>query len=357
MITTILSPENFSNVNPSETTPPPTPAGENIIEVQDLVKKYAGTTAVNEISFTARKGEIIGFLGPNGAGKSTTMRILTGFIHATSGQARIAGFPVTTHGPEIRRRLGYMPENNPLPEDLRVGEYLTLRGRIKGLRGRRLRERMGEVLENCDLQRAQRRIIGTLSKGFRQRVGIAEAIIAEPEVIIMDEPTIGLDPHQIAMIRDLILNLRGKMTILISSHILPEIEMTCDRVMIINAGRIVAADTPQNLRREFVPGTHYTALWQGDFEQLQARLQNYNSEIALTASPAPTSGDGFRELEIVTPGDHEIGEDLVRELTASPDFRLRSLHRKTPSLEEIFMIATKRSWEVVMPVGTSQSPS
>jgi len=214
------------------------------IEVCRLVKTYGGTTAVNDISFTVARGEIVGFLGPNGAGKSTTMRILTGYLPATSGSVHLCGLPVATRPDEVKRRIGYLPENNPLPEDMRVSEYLYFRGRLKEVSRRQLGPRIDEVLEICDLKRVRHRIIGQLSKGYRQRVGIAEAILAEPPVIIMDEPTIGLDPHQILIVRDLIAGLRGRMTVIISSHILPEIEVTCDRVLIINQGRVVAQGTP-----------------------------------------------------------------------------------------------------------------
>jgi len=227
--------------------PDPSP---NAIEVTNLVKMFAGVAAVNDISFTLARGEILGFLGPNGAGKSTTMRILTGYLPATSGHVRICGIPVTTQPDEIKRRIGYMPENNPLPEDMRVSEYLYFRGRLKEVPRRKLGPRIDEVLELCDLKRVRHRIIGRLSKGYRQRVGIAETVLAEPPVIIMDEPTIGLDPHQILIVRDLIGSLRGRMAVIISSHILPEIEVTCDRVMIINQGRVVAEGTPAALRRE-----------------------------------------------------------------------------------------------------------
>ncbi|MFM9092999.1 MAG: ABC transporter ATP-binding protein, partial [Verrucomicrobiota bacterium] len=207
------------------------------------MKSYGGTTAVNDISFTVARGEIVGFLGPNGAGKSTTMRILTGYLPATSGNVQLCGLPVATRPDEVKRRIGYLPENNPLPEDMRVSEYLYFRGRLKEVSRRQLGPRIDEVLEICDLKRVRHRIIGQLSKGYRQRVGIAEAILAEPPVIIMDEPTIGLDPHQILIVRDLIAGLRGRMTVIISSHILPEIEVTCDRVLIINQGRVVAQVT------------------------------------------------------------------------------------------------------------------
>src|SRR3954466_9765815 len=242
------------------------------IEVSHLVKTYGGVTAVSDISFEVARGEIVGFLGPNGAGKSTTMRILTGYLPATSGSVHICGVPVARQLDEIKRRIGYMPENNPLPDDMRVSEYLYFRGRLKEIPRRKLGPRIDEVLELCDLKRVRHKIIGQLSKGFRQRVGVAEAILAEPPVIIMDEPTIGLDPHQILIVRDLIGSLRGRMTVLISSHILPEIEVTCDRVLIINQGRVVAQGTPADLRREILGHSTYRVEIAGDTTSLTPLL-------------------------------------------------------------------------------------
>ncbi|NCX99869.1 MAG: ATP-binding cassette domain-containing protein, partial [Planctomycetia bacterium] len=220
--------------------------------VRDLVKSYAGHPAVREVSFEVAKGEIIGLLGPNGAGKSTTLRILTGYLPANSGQVEVCGIDVATNPADVKNLIGYMPENNPLPDDMRVREYLDFRAGLKGLNRRNLAPRLDEVIHLCDLGRVRDRIIGKLSKGYRQRVGIADAILAEPPVIILDEPTIGLDPHQIIAVRDLIGGLRGRMTVLISSHILPEIEATCDRVVIINQGRVVAAGSPAELPREWL---------------------------------------------------------------------------------------------------------
>lgn len=322
---------------------------ETTIQVDNLVKTYAGVTAVNEVSFSVQKGEIVGFLGPNGAGKSTTMRILTGFVPATSGTAAICGHCVATESHEIRKVLGYMPENNPLPENLRVEEYLRLRGKLKGLRRDRLRSRLDAVLEECDLTRARKRIIGTLSKGYRQRVGIADAVIGEPKVIIMDEPTIGLDPHQIVLIRDLISSLRGRMSIIISSHILPEIEMTCDRVIIINSGRIVAADTPEKLRQEFVNQSTYLIEIHGSRERFASAVAKAGSHLEID-SEAEVSDDGFRTVTVTSKDPADAGERLLSALHHDPYLRLRSLHRIKPSLEEVFMAATRRSWEVLMPV-------
>ncbi|HWB61556.1 MAG TPA: ATP-binding cassette domain-containing protein, partial [Chthoniobacteraceae bacterium] len=218
-----------------------------MIKVENLTKRYAGVTAVNNISFEVGKGEIVGFLGPNGAGKSTTMRILSSFMPATSGRASIAGFDVFEHSLEARAKLGYMPENVPLYTDMRVTEYLTYRAALKGVRGSRVRERVGDVKELCNLKEVENKVIDTLSKGYRQRVGLADALVHDPELLILDEPTIGLDPNQIRQVRELIKNLGKRHTILLSTHILPEVEMTCSRVIIINKGRIEASDTPQNL--------------------------------------------------------------------------------------------------------------
>src|ERR1700691_6132688 len=190
-----------------------------MIEVTDLTKRYAGRTAVAGISFGVERGEIVGLLGPNGAGKSTTMRILSCFMPATSGTVRVAGFDVFNHADEVRRRIGYMPENNPLHPDMRVREYLKFRARLKGLSRKESRERVDIVTEQCDLTDVSRKIIGQLSKGYRQRVGLADALVHEPELIILDEPTIGLDPHQIRVVRQLIKELGSRHTVLISSHI------------------------------------------------------------------------------------------------------------------------------------------
>lgn len=325
------------------------------IEVEHLVKKYGSLAAVNDISFTVRRGEIVGMLGPNGAGKSTTMRILTGYLPATSGAVRICNIPVASHSELTKRLIGYMPENNPLPEDLRVSEYLWFRGRLKELPRRRLRARIEEVLQLCDLKRNRHRIIGSLSKGNRQRVGIAEAILAEPAVIIMDEPTIGLDPHQIQMVRDLIASLRGRMSVIISSHILPEIEVTCDRVLIINGGRIVAQGTPADLRHEIFGQISYRIeIAAADIENLPALLAEMEPTLKLAESGAP-GPDGFRELTLTTEARDDLGESLLRNL-ATAGYRVRALARRQPSLEDVFLAATRRSWDARLPVAGGNAP-
>jgi ABC-2 type transport system ATP-binding protein len=253
--------------------------------------------------------------------------------------------PVATQPDEVKRNIGYMPENNPLPEDMRVSEYLYFRGRLKEIRRRLLGPRIDEVLEVCDLKRVRHKIIGQLSKGYRQRVGIAEAILAEPPVIIMDEPIIGLDPHQILIVRDLIVSLRGRMTVLISSHILPEIEMTCDRVLIINQGRVVAQGTPNDLRREILGRSTYQLELAGELDALPALLAGVEPSLRI-ATRGEANGDGFRELTLITEHTGELGESLLRALLAQ-SFRVRALGRVHPTLEDVFLAATKRSWDVV----------
>src|SRR5689334_7106756 len=221
-----------------------------MIEVQELTKRYAGHTAVNGISFNVGRGEIVGLLGPNGAGKSTIMRILSCYMPATSGTVRVAGRDVFSQANEVRRRIGYMPENNPLHRDMRVREYLRFRGALKGLKRGRCRDRAEVVMQQCGLSDVHRKIIGHLSKGYQQRVGLADALIHEPELIILDEPTIGLDPNQIRSVRQLIKDLGEKHTILLSTHILSEVEMTCSHVLVLHRGRMLASDSIEELQRK-----------------------------------------------------------------------------------------------------------
>ncbi|MFN0127488.1 MAG: ABC transporter ATP-binding protein, partial [Verrucomicrobiales bacterium] len=220
-----------------------------MIEVEHLTKRYPGRTAVDDISFSVGRGEVVGFLGPNGAGKSTTMRILTSYLPATSGRVSVAGYDVFAESLKARREIGYMPENVPLYDDFRVKEYLTFRARLKGLRGRDCRRRVGEVMDLCGLADVRKKMIATLSKGYRQRVGLADALVHRPQLLILDEPTNGLDPNQIRQVRELIRQLGDKHTILLSTHILTEVEATCRRVIIIDSGKIKASDTPEALQQ------------------------------------------------------------------------------------------------------------
>lgn len=219
-----------------------------MITVQDLTKKYARTTAVDHISFSVTKGQIVGFLGPNGAGKTTTMRMLTCFFPPTAGRATVAGFDVLEQPLEVRKRIGYLPETPPLYLEMETADYLHFVGQLKGLRGAELEKRIEFVLERCSIGDVRKKLMGKLSKGYRQRVGLAQAIIHNPDVLILDEPTSGLDPRQIIETRDLIRSLAGDHTIILSTHILPEVEQTCEQVLIINQGKLVATDSVHNLQ-------------------------------------------------------------------------------------------------------------
>lgn len=314
------------------------------IRVKDLTRQYGALTAIHKVNFTVNPGEVVGFLGPNGAGKSTTMRILSGIMSATSGSAWVGGICVAQNPHEVKRKIGYMPENNPLPDDMRVVEYLRFRSRLKEVQGHKLRATVQEAMEICDLARtARRKIIGTLSKGFRQRVGIADALLGDPEIIIMDEPTIGLDPHQIQGIRKLIDNLRGKHTVIISSHILPEIERSCDRVIIINRGRIVAAGTSTELREEFLPSNRFSLIVEGKETAVATCLASRGIDAAILES-TPIAENRY-ELNLRVENEGSLGPQLIQALSNQREFILHSLTPREPNLEEIFLAATKRSWE------------
>jgi ABC-2 type transport system ATP-binding protein len=307
---------------------------------EKLTKRYGSLTAVEDLSFSVAPGEIVGFLGPNGAGKSTTMRILSGTMSGTSGRASIWGVSVALDPAGAKRHLAYMPENNPLPEDLRVEEYLTLRARLKDVDPSRVGERVRKVMDDCDLtRRASGRLIGQLSKGFRQRVGIADALLAEPRVVILDEPTIGLDPHQILGIRDLIRSLRGKMAVLISSHILHEVEQVCDKVVIINRGRLVAQGRTEDLRRELLPEVSFTLVTRSDEAALLAACRATEPAATVTALP---SADGWSTFRITLPTGSPARETLAGALIAA-DISLREITEDRFGLEDIFLAATRRT--------------
>ncbi|MGN0835534.1 MAG: ATP-binding cassette domain-containing protein [Candidatus Spyradosoma sp.] len=320
---------------------------EDAVVVRKLCKNYGSHKAVSGVSFSVKRGEIVGFLGPNGAGKSTTMRILAGLTPANSGIARICGIPVSTDAFRAKAHLGYMPENNPLPEELRVIEYLRWRARLKDVPEKRLRERVESVMAACDLARkARRKLIGSLSKGFRQRVGIADALLSEPDVVILDEPTIGLDPHQILGIRSLIRGLRGKKAVLISSHILPEIENVCDRVIIINQGHVVAAGTPEELRAEFVRSRAFEIVSDAAPERVAEVLG------ALSVERVPATATEPSRLLARIPADAPR-EDFLEKLHFS-GIRVEEFSEKRASLEDIFIAATKRNYDVVDDVSKRQ---
>jgi len=308
-----------------------------MIEVSNLTKRYAGRTAVDDISFTVAPGEIVGLLGPNGAGKSTTMRVLSGFMPATSGTVRVAGFDVFHDSDEARRHIGYMPENNPLYPEMRVREYLKFRARLKGLGWRRSRERVTTVMEQCGLADVGRRVIGQLSKGYRQRVGLADALVHEPSLVILDEPTIGLDPHQIRSVRALIKNLAGKHTVLISTHILPEVEMMCGRVLIMFNGRVLASDTPENLQRRMAGGSQVIAEIAAPLEALNAAWESLAEVEQFDVSLS--DGEFFRCA--LTPRDGRDLRPVVFALARQNGWALRELTRSRHSLEDIYVQVTK----------------
>ncbi len=311
-----------------------------------LTKFYGAAAAIKDISFKIRKGEVVGFLGPNGAGKSTTLRILTGLLPATSGEAEVEGVSVAREPAAVKKLIGYMPENNPLPEDLRVLEYLRFRARLKGVPHRKIRGHLEEIMEICDLHRkARRKIIGSLSKGFRQRVGIADALIGNPRITIMDEPTIGLDPHQVLLIRELIRNLKQRTTVIISSHILSEIEVFCDRVMILNQGRLVAAGTPTELRREFIPGSIFLLQIAGAKADVLKLLGDYTAEGKIIWEHE-SDNEAPHRLRLEFAKEIDPGREIMARIQKQPDLQLHAWHRNKPSLEDIFLIATRRSWDV-----------
>ena len=314
-----------------------------MIEVSNLTKRYAGRTAVDDISFTVARGEIVGLLGPNGAGKSTTMRVLSGFMPATSGTVRVAGLDVFHDAEEVRRRIGYMPENNPLYAEMRVREYLKFRARLKGLGWRNSRVRVNTVMEQCGLTDVSRRVIGQLSKGYRQRVGLADALVHEPELIILDEPTIGLDPHQIRSVRALIKSLGGKHTVLISTHILPEVEMMCGRVLIMFDGRVLASDTPENLQRRMAGGSQVIAEIAAPFEALRITWENMPAVEHFDVSAK--DGEFFRCA--LTPRDGADLRPVVFALARENGWALRELTRSRHSLEDIYVQVTNPKAEEV----------
>lgn len=308
-----------------------------MIEVKNLTKRYAGRTAVAGISFTVARGEIVGLLGPNGAGKSTTMRILACFLPATAGTVRVGGFDVFHQSNEVRRRIGYMPENNPLYTEMRVREYLKFRARLKGLGWRRSRERVSTVMEQCGLTDVSRRIIGQLSKGYRQRVGMADALVHDPELIILDEPTIGLDPHQIRAVRQLIKSLARAHTVLISTHILPEAEMTCNRMLIMYDGKILAADTPENLQR-LVAGNSQIIV---ELAAPAAALRECWSKMPEIEYFDISACEGDFQRCALTPRDGLDLRPMIFALALQNGWVLRELTRNRHSLEDIYVQVTQ----------------
>jgi ABC-2 type transport system ATP-binding protein len=307
-----------------------------VIEVQHLTKRYGRVTAVNDVSFRVERGEIFGFLGPNGAGKTTTMRILTGYMPATEGKAIVAGFDVFDQPIEAKRRTGYLPETPPLYPDMTVSEYLSFVAKIKGVPSAERRQRVQQVMERTRVADMANRLCAKLSKGYKQRVGLSQALIHNPDVLILDEPTAGLDPKQIIETRQLIKELAGDHTIILSTHILPEVSQTCERVVIINKGQVVALDTPDNL----------TARLRGsETMYVQIDAPGSDPEMALTRVAGVVRvveadrKDGVVGYEIESERGHDVRRDLARAVVTS-GWGLLELRPMRLSLEEIFLSLT-----------------
>ena len=311
------------------------------IEVINLTKRYDTVTALSSVSFEVQPGEVMGFLGPNGAGKTTALRILTGLLSPTDGAARIDGLDVTDHSLEVRRRIGYLPEQVVLYPELRVAEYLTYRARIKGVSRHDVSRRVNAALEQCALTDIPRQLIGRLSKGYKQRVALADCLLAEPKILILDEPTVGLDPHQIRQARELITSLGRSATILLSSHILPEVEMICHRVTIIDRGRIIAIDTPARLRQR-LQGTQIVRVQlQGEPSIIEPALKQL-SGVARVSAAGHT--DGFVSFDVEAQAGSDVREAIFR-LAVERQWTLRELSQTQASLEDVFIRLTTQEKE------------
>ena len=322
-----------------------------MIEVQHLTKHYGPVTAVHDVSFKAERGEILGFLGPNGAGKTTTMRILTGYMPPTDGKALVAGYDVLEQPIEAKRRTGYLPETPPLYPDMTVREYLDFVARIKGVPPKEQKERVAAIMKRTFVDDMANRHCGKLSKGYRQRVGLAQALIHNPDVLILDEPTAGLDPKQIIETRRLIKELGGEHTVILSTHILPEVSQTCQRVVIINKGRVVAVDTPENLTSRLQgSGTLYV-----EVDSLGADAQSALSSISgvtgVTVSERRGSAMGY---EVATAADRDVRRELAATVVGR-GWGLLELRPMRMSLEEIFLSLTTEETESPTPAGEPAS--
>jgi ABC-2 type transport system ATP-binding protein len=309
-----------------------------LVQVDHLTKKYGDVAAITDVTFSAEKGEILGFLGPNAAGKTTTMRIITGFMPPSSGTASIAGFDVVDQPLEARERLGYLPESVPLYEDMTVRNYLTFFAKLRGVSKAKIRDRVDYVLEATRITGEANTIIGKLSKGFRQRVGIAQAMVHNPDVLILDEPTVGLDPRQIIEIRELIRGLRGEHTVILSTHILPEAQMLCDRIVIINEGRIAAVDRPENLTARLCQSQQVRLEVRGPAAEVEQALQAlpHVLSVRLSNGAAP---EGAAEFLVEGEVEKDIREALAGTVVQH-GWGLREMSSVRMSLEDIFLQLT-----------------
>ena len=304
-----------------------------MIEVERLTKNYGPVTAIRDVSFAVAPGEVVGFLGPNGAGKSTTMRILSCFMPATSGTAKVAGFDVFRDSMAVRQRIGYLPENNPLYSEMRVASYLDFVAEVKGVDRTLRRSRVAEVMDRCRIGDVQHRLIGKLSKGYRQRVGLAQAIVSDPAVLILDEPTIGLDPQQITEIRALIKSLAGDHTVILSTHILPEVSMVCSGVIIINRGSIVAQGPIDRLVEDFFPTARVHVQVAAPPPAVREGLGKIPGVVGVHEEAA---GDGLGSYVVESARGRDVRGEIFQ-LAAQQGWQLRELRRAGMTLEEVFI--------------------
>jgi len=309
-----------------------------MIKVCGVTKKYPARLAVDNISFEVGRGEIVGFLGPNGAGKTTTMRMLTGYLPMTDGKIEVAGYDVCGSPMEVRRRVGYLPENCPLYPEMRVDEYLRFRAELKGVKATGRKAKINEVKERCGLSDVGRRIIGQLSKGYRQRVGLADSLVHDPDLLVLDEPTVGLDPYQIRQVRELIRQLAEKHTILLSTHILPEVEAICERILIINDGKIVASDTEENLHRKLHASSVIELEVQASKDAVMERIAALEGVDVRNASELP---DGWSWFELEA-DSADMRVELFN-LVVTEGWTLRELTEQEHSLEDTFVQLTRNS--------------
>ncbi len=307
-----------------------------MIQVRGLTKYYGDKIAIDGVTFEVQKGEVLGLLGPNGAGKTTTMRILTCYMPPTAGEAQVAGYDIWEDQMEIKRRLGYLPENPPLYHDLRVKEYLEFVAKIKEVPANKMQNAIQNAVEKAGLTEVVNTVIGHLSKGYKQRVGLAQALINDPDVLILDEPTVGLDPRQIIEIRELIKSLGGEHTVILSTHILPEVEMTCGRVVIINEGKVVAQDTPDGLTRLLKGSERITVEVDADNQTMSQLLQQLP---AINTIQLVQSNNGIYKYELEASED--VRADIARTLVKN-NVALYELHTETLSLEDIFLHLTTK---------------
>lgn len=314
-----------------------------MIQVNNLSKRYGNFMAVDDISFNLRKGEILGFLGPNGAGKTTTMRIITGYLSATQGTVKISGYDIYDHPQVIKRNIGYLPEFPPLYREMRVRDYLNFCGKIKGLKsGRVRRKRLQYVIERCSLEEVQNLHVHKLSKGYRQRVGLAQALIHNPPILILDEPSAGLDPHQIIGVRQFIRQLAGEHSVLLSTHILPEASLTCDRVLIIGRGKILAEDTTEKLTGKLKGSDMIRVLLRGGPEDLVQRIKAFPG--VLEVSEQKSEGRKKDDLQLFGIS-YELGKDRRGELARAlveTGAELLEMRPQSMTLEEIFIKITSK---------------